>query len=85
MEEVVSKVLSLSRSILQCEIDGHCKEEAAHSFLKNLITKLNAENPLPSRVMIVWLGVKEPVIGTCRRGTGPFVDMECVATCEIHQ
>ncbi|KAK8631138.1 hypothetical protein V6N13_079899 [Hibiscus sabdariffa] len=31
------------------------------------------------------LGGKEPVIGTYRRRTGPLVDMESAATCEIHQ
>ncbi|KAK9023905.1 hypothetical protein V6N11_004092 [Hibiscus sabdariffa] len=51
------------------------KEEAPHSSLKNLITKLNAEIPHMFRAMIVWIGGKEPVIGTYRRCTCPLVDM----------
>ncbi|KAK8552588.1 hypothetical protein V6N12_041173 [Hibiscus sabdariffa] len=65
-------------------LKGHCKKEAPHGFITNLITKLNAENPHLFRTMIIWmafrLGGKEPVSGTNKRGTCPFVDMESAAT-----
>ncbi|KAK8646932.1 hypothetical protein V6N13_120697 [Hibiscus sabdariffa] len=55
------------------------------SQVTNLITKLNADNPRLFKATIVWLGGKEPVIGTYRRGRCSLVDMESAATGEIHK
>ncbi|KAK8647228.1 hypothetical protein V6N13_120976 [Hibiscus sabdariffa] len=80
----VGMEISSGRKARRLSQKGHCKKEAPHGFITNLITKLNAENPHLFRTMIIWmafrLGGKEPVSGTNKRGTCPFVDMESAAT-----
>ncbi|KAK8643156.1 hypothetical protein V6N13_012463 [Hibiscus sabdariffa] len=78
---------SYSRDDIEMTVKGALQRGSSHSFLKNLIIKLNAENPQLFRAMILcdMLEGMEPVIGTYRRSTCPLVDMESAAIGEIHQ
>ncbi|KAK8646931.1 hypothetical protein V6N13_120696 [Hibiscus sabdariffa] len=49
---------------------GYCKEEAPRSFLKNLITKLNAENPHLFRAMIIQSDITKAKLQVLPLNTG---------------